>query len=195
MADCAYSAVRGNAASNIAITGNTCRRIGEVALYSEFGFQGALISGNIVDGAATGISVTNYNEGGRLAVIQGNLIRNLFRREHEPEDKRGVGIAVEADTAVTGNTIEGAPTAGIVAGWGKWMRNVAISGNMIRKAGIGIAITGNPEAGTALIANNLIAATDRGAIRTMRHHVPFGDDLARGGRAPSNIVITANAAN
>ena len=33
--------------------------------------------------------------GGRLAVVQGNLIRNLKRREFEPEDKRGEGIAVE----------------------------------------------------------------------------------------------------
>jgi putative cofactor-binding repeat protein len=63
-----------------------------VALYAEFGFEGALIASNLVDTAATGISVTNFNEGGRLAVVQGNLIRHLFRREQEPEDKRGHGI-------------------------------------------------------------------------------------------------------
>ena len=80
--DCAYSAVRANSASNIQIIDNACERIGEVALYAEFGFQGALISSNLVDTAACGISVTNFNEGGRLAVIQGNLIRNLFRRAH-----------------------------------------------------------------------------------------------------------------
>lgn len=61
--DCAYSAVRGNAASNLQIIANTCQRIGEVALYAEFGFEGTVIANNLVDGAAAGISVTNFNEG------------------------------------------------------------------------------------------------------------------------------------
>src|SRR5262249_6585036 len=70
--DCAFSAVRGNAASNIQIEGNTISRVGEVALYSEFGFEGALIANNTVDGAAIGISVTNFSEGGRLGVVASN---------------------------------------------------------------------------------------------------------------------------
>src|SRR4029077_4861517 len=74
----AFSAVRGNAASNLQIVDNTCTGLGEVALYAEFAFQGAVIANNIVDGAAMGVSVTNFNDGGRLAVVQGNLIRNLF---------------------------------------------------------------------------------------------------------------------
>ena len=86
----AFSAVRGNAASNLQILGNTCSAIGEVALYAEFGFEGAMIANNIVDGAALGVSVTNFNEGGRLAVVQGNLIRNLMppARRHRPERQR-----------------------------------------------------------------------------------------------------------
>ena len=40
-----------------------------------------MIANNLVDKAATGVSVTNFNEGGRLAVVQGNLIRNLFLRK------------------------------------------------------------------------------------------------------------------
>ena len=104
VADCTYSAIRGNAASNIQIIANSCERLGEVAIYSEFEFQGAVIANNVIDTAATGISVTNFQEGGRLSVIQGNLIRNLFRREYEKEDKRGEGIGVEADAVVSGNT-------------------------------------------------------------------------------------------
>ena len=76
--NCAFSAVRGNAASNIQIEGNSISDAREVAIYAEFGFEGALIANNTVDGAAIGISVTNFNEGGRLAVVQGNIIRNLF---------------------------------------------------------------------------------------------------------------------
>ena len=81
ISDCAFSAVRSNAGSNCQIIGNSCERLGEVALYAEFGFEGALIANNIVDGAAQGISVTNFNEGGRLGVVQGNIIRNLFTRD------------------------------------------------------------------------------------------------------------------
>ena len=55
--------------TNIQIVGNTVHNAGETALYSEFGFEGAVIASNIVDGAQTGVSVTNFNEGGRLAVV------------------------------------------------------------------------------------------------------------------------------
>ena len=51
--------------------------LGEVAIYAEFGFEGAVIANNTVDGAALGIVACNLNKGGRLAVVQGNLIRNL----------------------------------------------------------------------------------------------------------------------
>ena len=40
-------------------------------------FEGAVIADNTVDGAAFGVSVCNFNEGGRIAVVQGNIIRNL----------------------------------------------------------------------------------------------------------------------
>ena len=194
IADCAYSAIRGNAASNIQMIANNCSRLGEVALYAEFGFEGALIASNLVDGAASGISVTNFNEGGRLAVVQGNLIRNLNRREHEPEDKRGEGIAVEADSVVTGNTIENAPTAGIVIGWGAFMREVVATSNIIRNARVGIMITRDPAAGAALIAQNMISGARDGAIRAMDKGVVVGSDLARSGTASSRITIAGNVA-
>src|SRR5260370_5803564 len=57
----AYSAVRGNAASNIQITGNTATELGEVAIYSEFGFEGAVIANNTIDGAALGLVTCNFN--------------------------------------------------------------------------------------------------------------------------------------
>jgi uncharacterized secreted repeat protein (TIGR03808 family) len=111
--DCAFSAVRGNAASNLHIEGNSIRDAREVAIYAEFGFEGALIANNSIAGAAIGISVPNFNQGGRLAVVQGNIIRDLL-------PKRPAGIAVEADTTVNGNIIENAPTAGIIVGSGTY---------------------------------------------------------------------------
>ncbi len=49
VADCAFSAIRSNAGSNVQITGNQCLRSGETAIYSEFGFEGAMIANNLVD--------------------------------------------------------------------------------------------------------------------------------------------------
>jgi uncharacterized secreted repeat protein (TIGR03808 family) len=194
IADCAYSAVRGNAASNIQIVGNNCQRIGEVALYAEFGFEGALIANNLVDTAASGIAVTNFNVGGRLAVVQGNLIRNLFRRENEPQDKRGDGISVEADSLVSGNTIENAPSFGIFVGWGNYMRDVTVTGNLIRKAKIGIALQNDPSAGSVLVAQNMIAGSTDGAIRSMAYGVAVGADLV-GTDKSGRITILANVAS
>jgi uncharacterized secreted repeat protein (TIGR03808 family) len=194
ISDCTYTAIRGNAASNIQIIANSCERLGEVAIYSEFGFEGAVIANNMIDVAATGISVTNFNEGGRLAVIQGNLIRNLFRREHEKEDKRGEGIGVEADAVVSGNTIEGAPTVGIQIGWGPYMRDVAATGNVIRGAKVGISITSAAEAGACLIANNLISKSQDGAIRKMTLGVMSGPDLAREPASAGRMTVTGNVA-
>jgi len=190
--DCAYTAVRGNAASNIQILGNSCARLGEVALYAEFGFEGALIANNLVDGAACGISVTNFNEGGRLAVVQGNVVRNLHRRDHEPVDKRGEGIAVEADAVVSGNVVENAPTAGIVIGWGAWMRDVAASSNVIRNARVGIAVTADPAAGTCLITGNMISAATEGSIRGMLRGTLVGGDLAKETTRNPRIAVSGN---
>lgn len=195
ISECTYSAVRGNAASNIQIIANSCERLGEVAIYSEFGFEGCIIANNVIETAASGISVTNFNEGGRLAVVQGNMIRNLFRREHEPDgEKRGEAIGVEADAAVTGNTIDGAPTVGIQIGWGPFMRDVAATGNVIRNARVGISITNASEAGACLIANNLISKTQDGAIRTMHHGLVSGPDLARDPAKSGRIALSGNIA-
>jgi uncharacterized secreted repeat protein (TIGR03808 family) len=178
----AFTGVRGNAASNLQVAGNSIVDAGEVAIYAEFGFEGVVISNNTVDGAALGISVTNFNEGGRLAVVQGNLIRNLKNKRPagtDPNDAAGVGIAVEADASVSGNVIEGAPTAGINLGWGKYLRDVSAVGNVVRSAGFGITVSVADGAGTAVIAGNLIASASRGAIIGMDHAKVVTGDLAK----------------
>jgi uncharacterized secreted repeat protein (TIGR03808 family) len=192
----AFSAVRGNAASNIQITNNTCTGLGEVAIYAEFGFEGAVIANNTVDGAALGIAVTNFNEGGRLAVVQGNLIRNLHPKRPagtDPNDGAGIGIGVEADAAVTGNVIENAPSAGIAVGWGQYLRDVSVTGNVVRGAGVGIAVSVTPGAGSAVIADNLISGTKSGAIVGMDQRRPMTGDLAREGATRfAQLAINGN---
>ncbi|WP_458756706.1 TIGR03808 family TAT-translocated repetitive protein [Afipia sp. TerB] len=195
--NCDYSGVRGNSASNIQILGNSISDVREVALYSEFAFEGAIIANNSVDLCATGVSVCNFNEGGRLAVVQGNILRNILPKRPigtAPDDDGGVGIYVEADSTVSGNIIENAPSFGIVAGWGKYLRDIAITGNVVRKAFVGIGVSVVPGAGSVLVNDNMIAETARGAIVGVDHDKPVTGDLVKEGtsRFPQ-IVIGANA--
>jgi uncharacterized secreted repeat protein (TIGR03808 family) len=195
--NCDYSAVRGNSASNIQISGNSVSDVREVALYSEFSFEGAVIANNTVDGAAVGVSVCNFNEGGRIAVVQGNIIRNLLPKRPigtAPDDDAGIGIYVEADTSVTGNVIENAPSFGIIAGWGKYLRDVVISGNVIRNAFVGVGVSVVPGAGTALVNNNMISETPRGAVVGLDHARPITPDLsADGAQRFAQVVMGTNA--
>ncbi|RWC63638.1 TIGR03808 family TAT-translocated repetitive protein [Mesorhizobium sp.] len=180
VSDCAFSAIRANSASNLQISGNTCSRSGETAVYSEFSFEGAIISNNIVDGAANGISIVNFNEGGRMGVCLGNIVRNLSTSGPYPADSPGfgVGIGVEADTTVSNNVIENAPLYGMQIGWGPYLRNVVATGNIIRKAGTGIVVSVVEGAGTAVISDNVIDGALNGAVIGQRWAEPATGDLA-----------------
>ena len=190
--DCTYSAVRSNAGSDCQILGNSCSRLGEVAIYAEFGFEGAVIANNLVNMAATGIVMTNFNEGGRLAVCSGNIVRNLFTRDHY--DRRGNGIGAEADTAITGNVVENAPEAGISIGWGHHQRNVSAANNIVRDCGVGISVSVVTGAGTALLTGNLIATPKSAAIQGYEWANPIGGDLIDAVENPfPNVVLSGNA--
>ena len=195
ISNAAFSAVRGNAASNLQIHGNTCTGLGEVALYAEFGFEGAMIANNVIDGAAVGVAVTNFNEGGRLAVVQGNIVRNLvpFRAAGaDPNDPAGIGIGVEADTAVTGNVVENAPTAGILLGWGRYMRDVAATGNVMRRCGRRCRCLG---CGWSRFGGDRRQSDFRarhGAVVGMDGHAAVTGDLTGDGQRFANLTISGN---
>jgi uncharacterized secreted repeat protein (TIGR03808 family) len=193
---CAFSAVRGNSSSAIEIVGNSCSGLGEVALYSEFSFEGAVIANNTVDGALIGVSVANFNEGGRLAVVQGNILRNLARHPGQTEAENGIGIYVEADTAVSGNVVERAELAGIMAGWGPYLRDVTVTGNVVRASPIGVGVSVVPGAGGAVIADNMITGARRGAILGLDHLEVITGDLAKTGAARyAQLAINGNRVN
>jgi uncharacterized secreted repeat protein (TIGR03808 family) len=181
VSDCAFSAIRANSSSNLQISGNTCSRSGETAVYSEFSFEGAVISNNIVDGAANGISIVNFNEGGRMGVCSGNIVRNLSTSGPYTADPPGfgVGIGVEADTIASNNVIENAPLYGMSIGWGPYLRNVVATGNIIRKAGTGIVVSVVEGAGTAVISDNVIDGAVNGAVIGQRWAEPATADLTQ----------------
>ena len=191
---CAFSAIRANAGSNVQISGNTCLDSGETAIYSEFGFEGALVTGNLVDGAANGIVIVNFNEGGRLATVTGNLVRNLRLEGPYIHDGAGFGfgIAVEADTVVSGNTVENAARWGLMLGWGPYMRGLVVSGNLVRRSPVGCAVTVVEEAGSALISGNLFEETPDGAIAGYRWNERATGDLATDGSRFAHLTIERN---
>lgn len=187
--ECTFSAVRNNGGDNVQILNNSCSQLGEVALYSEFKFEGAVINNNLIDGAHVGISITNFNEGGRLATATGNLIRNIKKRKGVP----AIGIAVEADTLVSGNVIESVEGAGIGIGWQQFLRQVTANNNLIRDVEIGIGVSTHNDAGFALIATNMIYGAKQGGIRAMDEHKPFGPDLTKSSaEAFRNLAIYGN---
>jgi uncharacterized secreted repeat protein (TIGR03808 family) len=114
--------------------------------------------------------------------VHGNLVRNLGpRRPVTKPDDAGIGIGIEAETAVTGNVIENAATAGIRAGWGPYLRNVTVSGNVVRNAGFGIQVSVAQGAGDAAITGNLISGARLGAIVGMEWAKAVTGDLAKNG--------------
>jgi uncharacterized secreted repeat protein (TIGR03808 family) len=164
IADCAFTAIRLNATNNTQVSGNTCLSSGEVAIFSEFGFSGSVIANNIVDGAAGGISMTNYNEGGHLAVCTGNIVRNIAPKSLVNPDTTPFGIAAEAEAAVTGNTVTRVPGPAFVAGYGPYLSNVLISGNVMQDVLVGVAVSVAPGAGSAQIANNIIIGSQHAIV-------------------------------
>ncbi|MBW6421104.1 TIGR03808 family TAT-translocated repetitive protein [Rhizobium sp. XQZ8] len=195
ISDSAFSAIRANSSSNAQIANNQCFNSGETAIYAEFAFEGALISGNIVDGAANGISIVNFNEGGRLATVANNIVRNLKATGPYLLDEAifGVGISVEADTAITGNVIESVPLWGLALGFGPYLRNVVATGNIVRQAKVGCAVTVAEGAGSALIANNVFEGMKDGALIGYRWKAPATGELGRGdGQGFKHLTIAGN---
>lgn len=190
----AFSAIRSNAGSNVQIANNQCLASGETAIYSEFGFEGAIVSGNLVDGAANGISIVNFNEGGRLATVSGNVVRNLsLTAPYEQDDTFfGLGISVEADTAVTGNVVENAPRFGLLLGWGPYLRNVVVTGNVVREAKTGCAVSVAQGAGSAVISGNLFERVPGGGIVGHRWHEVASRELAIDASEFPQLTVTGN---
>jgi uncharacterized secreted repeat protein (TIGR03808 family) len=99
---------------------------------------------------------------------------------------------VEADTAVSGNMVENAPLYGMKIGWGPFMRNVAATGNVIRKCGTGIAVSVVEGAGSAVIADNVIDGARNGAVIGHRWSEPVTKDLALGNADFAHLTVERN---
>ncbi|MCF4097896.1 TIGR03808 family TAT-translocated repetitive protein [Maritalea mediterranea] len=190
--DCAFTAVRANGTRNTQIIGNNCKNLGEVAIFSEFGFSGSLISDNLIDEAATGISITNYNDGGYLAVCANNIVRNIWEKSPNNPDTIPLGIAAEADCSLTGNVVENVPGAGLLLGWGPFHRNLLASGNLVRKCKYGIAASAVEGDGPINITGNSLFECEQPMVGSKWMDIAF-NDLAT--ESPDHIYVTNNVVN
>jgi uncharacterized secreted repeat protein (TIGR03808 family) len=192
----AYTAVRNNGGANVTIANNNIMGCGEVALYAEFGFDGAVLSGNIVDGARTGIEVTNFaDHGGRMAAVTGNILRNIRAGAHPGDGSAGggMGIFVEGDATIAGNLVDRADGAGMQLGWGPSLRDVTATGNTLRDCAVGAEISVAPGAGHATLIGNTIAGARRQAIVGMRWtNIATGDLAITGTKDWPRIRLAEN---
>ena len=195
ISDCAFTAVRVNAGRNTQVRGNTCLRSGEVAIFSEFGFSGSVIADNIIDGAATGIDITNLDSGGYLATCTGNIVRNISPSSAVNPDTRPVGIYAEADTVVANNVIENVPGIGIAAGYGPFVRNVSVTGNVLTACtmGIGVTVVNDPKVGRVTVTGNTISGATGGGVVGLEWENVVSDDLARDAGKYAHVLVTDNA--
>ena len=69
-------------------------------------------------------------------------------------------------------------------GWGPSLQDVAVNGNVVRDAQIGIGVTIAEGAGAAVIADNMISG--------MNLDRPVTADLARGGSTPTQLTVSGN---
>jgi uncharacterized secreted repeat protein (TIGR03808 family) len=194
IADCAFTAVRLNSSRDCQVSGNICINSGEVAIFSEFGFSGSVIANNLIDGAASGISITNLDTGGQVAVCTGNLVRNITATSAVNPDTRGVGIYAEAETVVSANTVNAVAGFGIVAGYGPFRRNVVVSGNTIASVtwGIGVSVVDEAPSGSVSVTNNQISGATDAAIVGMRWEDMVERDLAANAGKYPGVTVAGN---
>jgi uncharacterized secreted repeat protein (TIGR03808 family) len=188
ISDCAYSAVRNNGGDNCQIIGNAISRTAEVGIYVEFEFAGTIIANNVLDDVGFGISVTNFDVGGRMATVSGNIIRRAKGSTTEGV-KAGGGIFAEADTIVANNIVEDARDFGIGLGWGDKCRNLSANSNLIRRTPRGILVSVTNGAKQVRIAGNqfddvavAIEGRDYETVRT-------GDLLLAPETAPAHVYL------
>jgi uncharacterized secreted repeat protein (TIGR03808 family) len=187
--DCAFTAVRLNTTRNTIVSGNQCRTCGEVAIFSEFGFSGSIITENLIDGAATGISITNLDTDGHLAICSNNIVRNISEKSAVNPDTMPVGILAEAETVVTGNLVSNVPGVGIAAGWGQFLRNVSIADNIVHDSLIGIGVSVVKGAGAVSLSGNLVTGATRGEIVGLEWRDIVEPDLEANAGKYANVTV------
>lgn len=176
--------IRLSSAANVRISDNDLRAIEGPAIVADGTSGGASVSGNVIDGAELGIAL--LGGGDRLSLVEGNTVRNVAGGKPVAVAggrAGGVGIHVETPGSLTGNVVEGAPHLGLSLGWGATLGNVVASGNVVRRAGVGIGVSVLAPEQATVVTGNLLFDVPGGAVRGMRFAEFATEDLTRVGAA------------
>ena len=191
----AYSALRNNSGRDVVFADNECRDCGETAIFAEFAFRDALIKGNTINGAVSGVQMVNFADaGGRGAQCVNNRIAGL-RPAAQDGRQWGYGAAIKAEAGalVAANTIDGAPWIGVMAGWGPSLDDVRVEFNTIGPAPIGVGVSVAPGARRASVVGNTFAGAHAAVIAAMEwDRIVDGDLGADAGRKWPQLVVTGN---
>ena len=160
-----YSGIRLNGAGNCHVANNYIVNARETALYLEapgagINLTGGVVSGNIIDGGTTGISVANSGQFGdgtaRKVTVIGNQISNITFTFIPEENANGpaAGIIAEGSCNIVGNSIENCAGLGMNVGTGAIGYDLLVSGNFVHTCPLGIGY-GRGGTGTVIVGNTI----------------------------------------
>ena len=136
--------------------------------------------------------MTNFDSGGHIGVVSGNILRDITGKGPYPSGGPtfGVGIAARRTSRSPAMSSTAPVSRACKSGGGPYLRDVAATGNVIRRAPMGIAVSVVDGAGSAVISDNLISGADKGAVVGMQWDKAATGDLALNGaeRYPHLLV-------
>ena len=88
------------------------------------------------------------------------------------------------------NTVQNVPGVAIAAGYGTFLRNVTISGNVVSESRIGIGVSVVDGAGNVHIGGNAIAAREHAMVGLAWQEIVELDLVGNAERYP-NVVLTS----
>lgn len=206
-----YSGIRLNACSTSIVSNNQLYEARETALFVESlgsevaGYEGVIVSGNVIDRSGNGIAVVNPEKYARRVSVTGNSVANLTVRQFEewgaesrdPAVSRNavteaIGIRMAgADIVCTGNTLEACAGLGLfVYSAGDWIPGegqtpgtrrsnasvgTIVANNLVKSCRIGIGFNDWDNRGHAEIAGNMMIGSNVAHVRRVGQQ---GQDLA-----------------
>jgi uncharacterized secreted repeat protein (TIGR03808 family) len=194
-ADCAFSAVRLGASRNVIVSQNLCRNSGDAAIAAVSGSSGTIVTDNIIEGAASGIWLEGSDKIGTTSVCSGNVVRSIRDHSEVNPAARPIGIFAETDTVVSGNTVEGIPGIGILAGSEARRRNVVVTDNVLRDVttGIAVSVVAAPVTGPVRIAGNVLGGPPEHGIVGLDADRIVSSDLAVEAAAYPGLEVIGNS--
>ena len=122
-------------------------------------------------------------------------MRNIRSRSEVNPDTRPFGIYAEAETSISGNSIDNVPGIGILAGRGSFLRDVIIADNVLyaTTTGIGVSVVQNPSPGPVTITGNIVNAPLENGIVGLEWDKVVVEDLVKDAAKYPHVTLADNS--